>query len=128
MAKKEILLYNLENEKGKRIEQLCADLQIPFRHVPPSSYSACIGTLVGIPHVNPMNIPFSSEIFTDEMMVFFNFNGEELNEFLNRYRKEGIEKVNLKATVTPYNKHWDSSHLHRELQKEYEELKAAEKE
>lgn len=60
------------------------------------------------------------------MMVFFNFNGAELNGFLNRYREEGIEKVNLKATLTPYNKHWSSSRLHRELEKEYKELKAAE--
>lgn len=127
MTKKEILLYNLENEKGKKIEQLCNSLQTPFRHIPPSSYSACIGTLAGIPHVNPVNVPFSSEIFTDEMMVFFNFNGKELNEFLNRYREEGIGKVNLKATITPYNKHWSSSHLRNELQKEYEELTAAEK-
>lgn len=118
----EVLLYNLDNEKGKRIKELCALLKIRFKSVLRNDYLEPIGAIAGIKGVEHKNIPFDGQAFTDEMIVFKNFDDKTLEDFLRRYRQAGIEKVNLKAGLTPYNITWNSLQLRDELMREHEEL------
>ena len=118
----EVLLYNLDNEKGKRIKELCALLKIRFKSVLRNDYLEPIGAIAGIKGIEHKNIPFDGQAFTDEMIVFKNFDDKALEDFLRRYRQAGIEKVNLKAGLTPYNITWNSLQLRDELMREHEEL------
>ncbi len=118
----EILFYNLDNEKGKQIKQLCTLLKIPFKSVPREDYLEPIGAIAGIKSIERKHIPFEGQAFTDEMIVFKNFSDEVLEDFLRRYRQAGIEKVNLKAGLTPYNITWNSIQLRDELMREHEEM------
>lgn len=118
----EVLLYNLDNEKGKRIKELCTLLRIRFKSVSCKDYLEPIGAIAGIKGVEKKNIPFDGQAFTDEMIVFKNFSDKVLEDFLSRYRRAGIEKVNLKAGLTPYNITWNSLQLRDELMREHEEL------
>lgn len=118
----EILLYNLDNEKGRRIKELCTLLKIRFKSVLPADYPEPIGAIAGIEGIEKKNIPFSGPAFADEMMVFKDFTDKALEGFLRHYREAGIEKVNLKAGLTPYNIRWNSFQLRDELTREHEEL------
>lgn len=118
----EILLYNLNNEKGRQIKELCTLLKIRFKSVLPADYLEPIGAIAGIRGIEKKNIPFSGQAFTDEMMVFKNFTDKVLEDFLRHYRQADIEKVDLKAGLTPFNLTWDSFQLRDELMREHEEL------
>lgn len=123
----EVLLYNLDNEKGNRIKQLCALMKIRFKSVSRVDYLEPIGAIAGIKGVERKNIPFGGQAFTDEMIVFKNFSDKVLEDFLRRYRQSGIEKVALKAGLTPYNIVWNSFQLRDELMREHEEMSKLEK-
>lgn len=119
---KEILLYNLDNEKGKQIKQLCTLLKIRFKTVAPEDYLEPIGSLAGIKEIEKINIPFTGTPFKDEMLVFVDFDDRSLRDFLSRYRQADIKKVELKAGLTPHNIIWNSIQLHNELKQEHDEL------
>ncbi len=119
----EILVYNLEGEKGKQIQQLCAEMKIRFKSIPAEQYGEPIGALAGIKGVEKTGIPFAGTPFQDEMLVFARFEDASLRNFLSRYYQAGIGKVSLKAGLTPYNVKWNSVELHDELKREHEELK-----
>lgn len=119
----QILLYNLEEKKARQIKQLCTLLKIRFKSIASEQYMETIGSLAGVVNMEKTNVPFTGTAFTDEMLVFVNFNDEALWDFLSRYRKAGIEPINLKAGLTPHNVTWNSIQLRDELMKEHEEIK-----
>lgn len=118
----EVLLYNLDTDKGRQIKQLCTLMKIPFKTVSREDYAEPVGAVAGIKGVERKNIPFDGQAFTDEIIIFKNFTDKVLKDFLTRYRQAGIEKVNLKAGLTPYNVMWNSFQLRDELMREHEEL------
>lgn len=119
----QILLYNLEGKKAQQIKQLCTLQKIRFKSIAPEQYMETIGSLAGVAGMEKTNVPFTGVPFPDEMLVFVNFNDEALWDFLSRYRKAGIEPINLKAGLTPHNVTWNSIQLRDELMKEHEEIK-----
>lgn len=118
----EVLLYNLNNKKGQQIKQLCTLLKIGFKTITPELYLETIGALAGIRGFEKTGVLNTSLAFTDEILLFVNFDDKTLHNFLSRYRQEGIEKVELKAGLTPYNIVWNSIQLRNELRSEHNEL------
>lgn len=118
----QVLLYNLEVKKGQEIKQLCTLMKIRFKSISSDQYMETIGSLAGVVGMEKTNVSFTETAFTDEMLVFVNFNDESLWDFLSRYRKAGIEPINLKAGLTPHNVTWNSIQLRDELIKEHQEI------
>lgn len=124
MANPVILFYNLDNEKGRKLKLICLKHKIKIKVVPKDDYDAAIGTLVGLTDI-PAPIVESeakNEDFTDEMMVFHNFDNQLLDNFLMEFRKNNIPRVNLKAVLTEHNMRWNSYALHKELAAEHEAM------
>ncbi|MGN0049510.1 MAG: DUF3783 domain-containing protein [Bacteroides sp.] len=114
-----IFLYNLDSPKGKLIRRLCEQMGIPVDEVPREDYTQPIGVVVGMPGFVRHASVYSGPAFTDEMMLFRGFDDAMLSRFLNRYRQAGIDKVDLKASLTPHNVLWNSFQLHDELLREH---------
>ena len=53
-----------------------------------------------------------------EVMIFQGFDETELKSFLTKYKSAGIEKVALKAMITPYNIVWTLYDLIEHLKEE----------
>lgn len=53
-----------------------------------------------------------------DVMIFRGFDETELKSFLSEYKNAGIEKVALKAMVTPYNVVWTLYYLIEHLKEE----------
>lgn len=115
---KKLLLYNLDNQKGREIECLCKKLNIEYKHIPAADYLEHIGTLAALSGFNRIGLPFTGIPFPDEIILFQNFDSSSLNLFLDKYRSAGIPSVPLKAGLTPTNIHWNSLQLHKELKNE----------
>lgn len=122
-----ILLYNLNNETGKRIRTLCLQLGVKACDVPVSDYLVPIAALAGIMKKGNNVQTFQGVPFTDEMMVFCGFNDKELDKFLSEYRKARIPFIPLKAGLTPTNAVWNSLQLHQAISQEHDEMSIAKK-
>lgn len=119
MKEKKILLFHISDKKMKEISVLCQDLQLEAVQVERSRYYEFLGTLAGIPGLKESAPVYRGKELSDEMLVFFGLNSEELDIFLSEYRKRGIEKIDLKAVMTPHNMTWNPLKLYEELRAEH---------
>ena len=115
-----LLAYNLhpEGPKSTKIKQLCVRLGIRFRLVEPGEYGRPLLSLLAPAAKGPE----VRDPFEDEMLVFANFNGEQLDLFLKSYREARLVPIALKAVLTPTNSNWTSIQLHHELSLEHAEM------
>ena len=114
-----VLLYNLNNEKGRKIRFLLVRLGMLTRVIEKEDYGKPLGVLAGMKDVTLENEDAPVEDFDDEMMVLYRFSDKRLDAFLQGMRKEGIERVDLKAVLTPTNCRWNSWQLFQEIQEEH---------
>ena len=120
MQMPEILMYNLDNNKGSRLRLLGLKLHIRVRSVAPEDYGEPLGALAGF---QPRTGAAAEEQFDDEMLVLVNFGSKLLNQFLQEMRATKQPGVALKAVLTPTNAGWNSVQLHRELCREHEAMR-----
>ncbi|MCR1919047.1 DUF3783 domain-containing protein [Frisingicoccus caecimuris] len=114
-----VLLYNLNNEKGRKIRFLLVRLGMRIRVIEKEDYGKPLGVLAGMKDVTLENENAPVEDFNDEMMVLYRFSDKRLDALLQGMRKEGIERVDLKAVLTPTNCRWNSWQLFQEIQEEH---------
>ncbi len=114
-----VLLYNLNNEKGRKIRFLLVRLGMRIRVIEKEDYGKPLGVLAGMKGVTLENEDAPVEDFDDEMMVLYRFSDKRLDVLLQGMRKEGIERVDLKAILTPTNCRWNSWQLFQEIQEEH---------
>ena len=114
-----VLLYNLNNEKGRKIRFLLVRLGMRIRVNEKEDYGKPLGVLAGMKDVTLENENAPVEDFNDEMMVLYRFSDKRLDALLQGMRKEGIERVDLKAVLTPTNCRWNSWQLFQEIQEEH---------
>lgn len=118
---KQVLLYNLNNEKGKQIEDICSPLHIGIQHILPEAYLEQIGAIAGYPGFARKGTPPCTAVFSDEMLLFSECMPREIHALLNAFRNAGI-RIAIKASLTRHNVHWNSLQLHKELLEEQKAL------
>ena len=114
-----VLMYNLDNEKGRLIRMICLRLKVFIRPVSPEEY--------GLPVAALMEKDFPgqaapAEPFSDEMLVFARFPESLFSAMLAELRRAKAI-VPLKAVLTPTNAEWTSTQLHAEIAREHEAMK-----
>jgi len=114
-----ILLFHVGKEKEKQIKVLCDRLNIQPVVIPRKEYGESLGTLAGIVGMKRSGKQYEGTEFPTEMMVFSGIPSEELDVFLEKYREADIEKISLKAMMTPYNVLWTPGQIYAELVKEH---------
>lgn len=119
---KKVLLFNVGMIKEGQIFNICKSLNIIPVKIKVEQYSECLGYLAGIKGIKSNGRVYNGMAFPKEMMVFSGINSEELDIFLNKYNEAGIEKINLKAVITPFNVNWTGEMLYKELVKEHTEF------
>ena len=122
-----IYLNIINKEKLSAIKKLCESLKIEVKNI---GYSDLNRTILDIIAAQPVMLNNKTNInggtvskvpplfLMPEVILFNGFNDESLQGFLAAYRKAGIEKVALKAVVTPYNITWTLYDLIEHLKEE----------
>lgn len=135
-----VLLYNLDSDKGRKIEKFCRSIALKPVTVSAGDYNKPIKDILediknirqegNVSEVSSVSATAEvslkenttdsadSGVFTDEMMVFCGFSSKLLDIFLREYKKRHIEPVALKAVLTEHNRCWSSVELHAELCRE----------
>lgn len=122
-----VLLYNVPDEKSRKLRMLMVRMGMRFRVVDPSDYDKPVGVLAGIKDATLENPEAEVQVFEDEMMVMRGFSSSRLDAFLQGMRKAGIERIDYKAIVTPTNMRWNSWQLYLEIKQEHEEMHSMDK-
>ena len=122
-----VLLYNVPDEKSRKLRMLMVRMGMRFRVVDPSDYDKPVGVLAGIKDATLENPEAEVQAFEDEMMVMRGFSSSRLDAFLQGMRKAGIERIDYKAIVTPTNMRWNSWQLYLEIKQEHEEMHSMDK-
>ena len=122
-----VLLYNIPDEKSRKLRMLMVRMGMRFRIVEPSDYGQPVGLLAGIKEAALENPEAEVKTFQDEMMIMRGFTSSRLDLFLQNMRKAGIEKIDYKAIVTPTNMRWNSWQLYLEIKQEHEEMHSMDK-
>lgn len=115
-----VMYYLNDAKKEKQILKLCSQQGIQTRKIKEKDVNVPLSTLAGISGVVSMTraekAPKDYEI--PELLIFVGMSDGTLDEFLAEYRKQGIEPISLKATVTPHNISWSVYQLTVELIRE----------
>ena len=116
-----VLSYNLSSEQRVKLHLICTRLKLHERQVTPKQYGQPIGSLCGM---LTSKEAVTQESFTDEMLVFCDFDNELLDRFLAEMRSSHMPPIRLKAVLTPTNMHWTSIQLCEELRREHDHMAA----
>ena len=123
-----LVMYHIEDfKKKKQITALCRQLGFQVRELKRTDGDKTVGLLAGMPK-GALGLPRGQEVSAGsmpkdfrmpELLVFAAMPEEQLDAFLDAYKKAGILPVALKAVVTEYNKDWSLYALVRELLAEH---------
>ena len=115
-------MYNLNTEKGRKIKMICIRMKIKIKEILPEQYLEPVGYLAGIEGIEPTGRIFEGTGFDEEMLLMKGFDQGTLDRFLREFSRNRIERVDLKAVLTPGNVRWSSLELYEEIKKEHEAL------
>ena len=131
MINANIYLYTNDINKKNHIKQLTKSIGLEFTEIKASTVNSKVSEIVGLPSLTPVS-PLSYSVSLNEeenkkapalwnmpeLILFFGVSDAKLDEFLAEYKKTGLEKINLKAIVTPTNLNWTLYYLIEHLKEE----------
>ena len=110
-----ILLYDLKNLAGKKIQKLCGRLNIEIVKVKQEDFSKPLKVAAGLAEAEE-SISNGSEVnFSEPMLVLVDFTEELLDRYLKEYKVMHIPPSDLKAVLTEHNQNWNAMKLYQEL-------------
>lgn len=119
-----LVMFHIEEAaKEEQILALCVRLGFSAKRLSQADINTSVGELAGLEMdkrvrgtQQEVKAPLVCRL--PEVMIFSGLDEDELERFLQAYRKEGILPVGLKAVITPYNVNWSLYHLTEELARE----------
>jgi hypothetical protein len=142
--KKIVLAYNFTQERVKILRTLCMMLKVQLKPVPTAEVEQPVGVLAGLITAEEATVQNAEQQAQQEkaqaqgtstnapdklteqvpvpkleMLFLCGFDQELLNRLLVAIRKSRLQKVELKAMLTPTNISWSGAKLLREISAEH---------
>lgn len=118
-----VLLYHFtDKEKAEKMKTVLDRMKIEVKVISDDLISQKVGFILGLKGFKDTGGAHETAPFDQEVMLMRGITGKRMEEILANFRAEGIEKIGLKAVVTPYNVLWPLHHLCQTIQKEHESL------
>ena len=114
-----ILLFNINKDRHSALQAVCRSLEIRIIDVMRKDYAQQLGALAQIKGFQRKPRNYNGPEFPAEMLVFSEMNSDEIDTFLEEYRKTGRAPVGLNAVITSHNVFWSPEELFKELLKEH---------
>ncbi|MCR4624997.1 MAG: DUF3783 domain-containing protein [Lachnospiraceae bacterium] len=113
-----IFIHINDTNKLNSIKDLCSKLGIQIETIGNKDLGRSILSIISGDEKLPAKIDIPLMYNMPDVMIFRGFDETELKSFLSEYKNAGIEKVALKAMVTPYNVVWTLYYLIEHLKEE----------
>lgn len=126
----ERVLYYSEVSRPERAEELCRvakELGIEFVILNHSDFEQKLGFLAGLSGYQERKREATELEDSFQELMVMSLQQERVNQFLSALERQKVEKVALKAVVTPHNRDWTLSQLLHEIAEEHRLFEAYEK-
>lgn len=118
-----VLLYEIgDKERERKLKLILIKLGIRIKLVKKEEYLEPLSYLAKLKGSELRKEEYEGEPLGDEMMVLIGFSGGRIDALLSEIRKARLNRVDLKAVLTDYNKEWNSLELYKELKEEHEAM------
>lgn len=114
-----VLAYNFSPERLQALKLACMLVKAQLKAVPQEALSQPLGYLAGVPGVEAADESYTGSEAQEEMLIFCGFGRPDLDRLLSAIRKGKLQKVDLKAALTPTNSLWSGLKLQQELAQEH---------
>lgn len=114
-----VLAYNFSPERLQALKLACMLVKAQLKAVPQEALSQPLGYLAGVPGVEAADESYTGSEAHEEMLIFCGFGRPDLDRLLSAIRKGKLQKVDLKAALTPTNSLWSGLKLQQELAQEH---------
>ena len=124
MNDKNILLYTKDIEKKRAIEKITKTIDLKFGELKANQANDLISSIVGLPTftafgtMEETNKKAPALWSMPELVLFFGVPDAKLDKFLAEFKKTNLERIKLKAIVTPTNLNWSLYYLIEHLKEE----------
>lgn len=121
MNASKIYFYTKDINKKEKVKKICDAIGTHFVELKVSQANETIASLVGL---SPLALSDNKQTNAPalwampEIIIFFGIPDRLLDTFLAEYKKTGLERIRLKAIVTPTNLRWTLYQLTEHLDKE----------
>lgn len=119
-----ILSFGLSVMKNMAVMRVCQDLKSDFVLIKPEDLHKSLGFLCNALGIDEKPVEDNKSFQNGEigeMLVFAGYDSSDLDIFLDKYKKLGMESVKNKAMLTEYNALWSPAFLWTEMEKERQE-------
>ena len=118
-----LLFYTPEaTARTSRLKGVFVRLGIRIRNISPEQMGETIGYLAGMDGFEPAEEKTEYPAPEEEILVMKNFTSRRIDELILAIRKAGLQKIELKAVVTPTNAQWPFYKLYEEIREEREQV------
>ncbi len=125
---KEMVLYYAPDNTPHTslLRGVMVQMGVKVKNLTPERCIQRIGYLVGADGVEKRKVSENFQKYApamnEEMLVISGFSEERLEELLDKLKKAGVPKINLKAVVTETNAGWTVYQLYEQLREEHAQM------
>lgn len=118
-----VLLYEINGkERERKLKLILVKLGIRIKLVQREEYLEPLSYLAKLKDSESSKERYEGDPLGEEMMVLVGFSSGRIDSLLSEIRKAKLDRVDLKAVLTDYNKEWNSLELYKELKEEHEAM------
>ncbi len=118
-----VLLFGFRpEERTMHIIRWLTQTGVAVRSVSPSEQAESLGFLFSLPGYAASGKPAFSAPVSEELLIMHGFDGALLDSFLRFFREEQLQRVEMKAVLTPTNAGWTAAELLAHLRLEREAM------
>ena len=117
---KVILAYNFNKDRLQSLRLVCMMLKIQLKPVVRQDMLQPMGALLGIDGIERVEESFAGDDCREEMIFLCGIDRQTLDKLLFAIKRSKLQRIDLKAMLTPHNVGWSGAKLLQELAEEHQ--------
>lgn len=117
---KVILAYNFNKDRLQSLRLVCMMLKIQLKPVVRQDLLQPVGALLGIDGIERVEESFVGDDCREEMIFLCGIDRQTLDKLLFAIKRSKLQRIDLKAMLTPHNVGWSGAKLLQELAEEHQ--------
>lgn len=117
---KVILAYNFNKDRLQSLRLVCMMLKIQLKPVARQDMLQPVGALLGIDGIERVEESFAGDDCREEMIFLCGIDRQTLDKLLFAIKRSKLQRIDLKAMLTPHNVGWSGAKLLQELAEEHQ--------